>query len=73
MPGGADFVAMIKDLVQVAAMTTRGENKTRPITLDDVAKMKVGCDVYLRLKAAQEMHKEMAALKSSKDAAKVGT
>ena len=71
--GGTDFVAMIKDLVQVAAMTTRGENKTRPITLDDVAKMKVGCDVYLRLKAAQEMHKEMAALKSSKDAAKAGT
>lgn len=67
--GGADFVAMIKDLVQVAAMTTREENKTRPITLDNIAKMKVGCDVYLRLKAAQEMQKQIAALKSAKTGA----
>jgi len=66
--GGAEFVAMIKGLVQVAAMTTRSENKTRSITLDEVAKMKVGCDVYLKLKALQQFQKEMAALKSAKDA-----
>jgi hypothetical protein len=42
-------------------MTVRGENKTRPVALDDVAKMKVGCDVYLRMKAAQDMQKAVAA------------
>jgi AbiV family abortive infection protein len=70
--GGTDFVAMIKDLVQVAAITTRGENKTRPITLDDVAKMKVGCDTYLTLKAAQERQKEMALLKSAREVGSPG-
>lgn len=66
--GGAEFVALIKDLVQRAATTTRGETKRRPITLEMVAKIKIGCDVYLRLKAAQEMRKHIAALKTTKDA-----
>jgi hypothetical protein len=51
--GGTEFFLMIKDLTQLALATTRGENKTRPITLDDAVKVKVGCDTYLRLKAAQ--------------------
>jgi hypothetical protein len=67
LSGGAEFIAMIKDLVHLATTTMRGENKTRPITLDEVVKMKVGCDVYLRMKAAQEVQKGMGASKSAKN------
>jgi AbiV family abortive infection protein len=63
---GTEFIAMVKDLEQVAALTSRGLNKTRPITLEDVAKMKVSCDTYLRLKAAQAMRDQIQAAKLSK-------
>lgn len=62
----AEFVAMIRDLTQLATMTNQGQNKLRPITLDEVAKMKIGCDAYLRLKAAQGMQKRIAVLKAAK-------
>jgi hypothetical protein len=62
---GTEFIAMVKDLEQVAALTSRGENKTRPITLEDVAKMKVSCDTYLRLKAAQAMQEQIKSAKLS--------
>ena len=45
---GADFfVKEIHDLIGVAKMTMKGENKTRPITLDDVLKLKAACDLLL--------------------------
>ncbi len=62
-----EFVAMITDLTRLATMTNQGQNKTQPITLDEVAKMKIGCDAYLRLKAAQAMQKRIAELKSVED------
>jgi AbiV family abortive infection protein len=59
--GGAEFAAMAKDLVEAAELTRQGQNKTRPITLEDVAKMKVICDAYLNLKARQDMQEQIAA------------
>ena len=45
-------------------MTMKGENKTRPITLDDVIKLKAACDLYLIMKARIEMKKAVDALKA---------
>lgn len=49
------FIGMIKDLKEAAELTKSGANKSRPITLDDVAKMKAVCDVYLNRKAREDM------------------
>ena|ERR1022692_118747 len=70
---GTEFIAMVKDLEQVAALTSRGENRTRPISLEDVAKMKVSCDAYLRLKAAQAMQKQIKGAELSQDSTEAQT
>jgi hypothetical protein len=67
---GADFVKEIHDLIGVAKMTMKGENKTRPITLDDVLKLKAACDLYLIMKARIEMKKAVEALRAKEAVAK---
>ena len=59
-----EYISSMHDLIGVAAMTMRGENKTRPVTLEDVAKLKVGCDVFLILKARAYMQREIEAIKA---------
>jgi hypothetical protein len=56
---------MLHDLIGVAAMTMRGENKTRPVSLEDVVKLKVACDFYLLLKAGAHMQQEIEAMKAA--------
>lgn len=58
---GEEFIKTVKDLLEVASLTQQGQNKTRPITLEDVAKMKVVCDAYLNLRARQDLQDEIAA------------
>jgi hypothetical protein len=55
---------MIKDLAQLASLTMRGENKTRPITLEEAVKMKIGCDVYFQLKATKHAREQIEAIKN---------
>jgi AbiV family abortive infection protein len=62
---GTDFTSSLHDLAAVALMTMRGENKTRPVTLEDVAKLKVGCDFYLLMKARAHMQREIEALRAA--------
>ncbi len=57
---GDEFINMVKELLEVANLTQKGQNKTRPITLEDVAKMKVVCDAYLNLQARQHLQQEIA-------------
>ena len=56
---GAEFVASMKDAMQLALLTMRGENKTRPITLNNVISAKLACDIYLRLKAEQHVQDQI--------------
>ena len=66
LSAGGEFTGMVKDLIQAAELTRQGTNKTRPITLEDVAKMKVVCDAYLNLRARQDMQEQIAATKTAK-------
>ena len=67
---GAEFMASMKDAMQLALITMRGENKTQPITLDSVIRAKLACDIYLRLKAEQHVQDQIEQKKktSSKEA-----
>ena len=72
---GSDFVKEIHDLIGIAKMTMKGENKTRPISLDDVIKLKAACDLYLIMKARIEMKKavdELRAKQSAPEGASLG-
>jgi hypothetical protein len=64
----SDYVSSLHDLVEVARMTMRGENKTRPVSMEDVLKVKIACDLYLIIKARTHMRREVEALKAAEAA-----
>jgi AbiV family abortive infection protein len=61
---GSDFVTLVHDLIGVAKVTMKGENKTRPVSLEDVLKLKAACDLYLIMKARIEVKKQVEAFKA---------
>ena len=60
---GDDFIKTVTELMDIAEITSRGENRTRPITLEDVVKLKVICDAYLNFKARRYLEEQIAAKK----------
>jgi AbiV family abortive infection protein len=69
LDAGTGYAGELEELLRVAALTSRGENKDRPVSLDDVVKLKVGCDYYLLMKARAHMRREIDALKTKEGAA----
>ena len=68
----SDFVKAIHDLIGVAKMTMKGENKTRPVSLEDVIKLKAACDLYLIMKARKHIREEYEATKAAQGAKEGG-
>jgi AbiV family abortive infection protein len=68
---GDEFIKALLDLMSTAELTRRGENKTRPISLEDAIKLKVMCDAYLNLKARNYLEAQIAAGKVRKAAQSV--
>jgi len=60
----SEYIASVHDLIEVARMTMRGENKTRPVSMEDVVKVKIACDLFLIIKARTHIRQEIEVVKA---------
>ena len=68
MQAGSEFVAHLQEMVRLAD-EVRERKATKPVTLEEVVKMKVFCDWYFLTRARDEIHRRTKAKSNEENTA----